>query len=257
MPKNRTLEQLLEMHDRLEAALSSTFQRQERVRRCLYPAFKDQDKHYGYHHVVLKVLSFREHRVSKEYTLMITEFGYTLNDEGVGDTWHVEWYRDTQDLRFIEHVNGHGTSVDFGDLEKLAWEAKWRTLLRCSDEDQALAIEHDRLDRRIRNCQTRGNIVKREMQRCLQVHARALLSQMENSPEFSVVRVTVGDRILSVIKGERLILRDVVSNIELPANTLARSETYVDGSNFDIQKRRQKCKKRIRSTCQKFGYLRT
>jgi hypothetical protein len=241
MPKPRTIAHLLEMLEVVQEAKKSVAERQRLLRRRLYPAHAGNYLEGGQQHALYRIAAFQEHPVSKDYSLTITEFGYTqdYNSFGVTDTWHVDWYRDVQDTRFIEHVKGSGKSIDVSaDIEKLAWEHTWPTLIRHSEEDQQLAIEHGRLDRILRAWHFRSGILHIALTNAVSQHAIACLGDTE----YDVVRVSIEDRVFSLVKGG-LVLRDVVLNCVVPSSSAFNIEGYGKGSNADLQQRRRnKCR---------------
>jgi hypothetical protein len=224
---------------------------QEDIRRKVYPAVPPKDMNIYFRSSSFRVAAFVTHEES-DYTLYVISFGYSDYRGRICDTWHTDWYRGPEDPRLWEHAHAGRKDVSAfpgNDMERLAWEGKWRDFVGCTPEKSELALKHRALENRTRQLYWRQGSVVRGIQNIVDASLRKQQVQRYGPDSYYQQDRKVGPRVLlggtlpCYYEGEGLVFREITDTFEVPLEaTLSaddRNFHYGKGSNAELKNKLQ------------------
>jgi len=168
MPKARTIKHLLEMYDSLSEKIENVYNRQEAVRRQLYPAKPpkgDTCKRFKFccflNSETRRLSTEKQCRKDASVDILSLNFGYHMGSDGkIGDCWGMDWYDSPKCPSLWERAY-HGKKVKGNSgIEELArlqeefereefYKSGWREFVGYSKDPKISrsVFEHWLLDR--------------------------------------------------------------------------------------------------------------
>ena len=250
MPKTRDIAYLMGMVKALNVHINREQDLQEAVRRRVYPKVPPTGYNFNRWDNRFRISAFVPHEKETEYTLYVLSLGYSEHRGRVCDSWSTDWYRGPDDPRIWEHAHsGKKDASPFpgNDMERLAWEGKWREFAGYTPENEKLAIEHRRLESRIHQLWWRNGALMRGIQNIVDASLRK--QQIDRYGKDMYYRqdrkigprVLLGGEIPCFYEGENLVFGEITDTFEVPlTETLPvddRNWGYGIGSNAGLKRK--------------------